>query len=144
MKFYAFDPTCHATRTRLGRTEFWKHRLSISVTYSPFLFFSSYFFFQKSQFFILSCGNILLCSSRLFYPLSPFTTPFFVESWKPEVEFVLVSVDIAWLDGVLGFEKLFPLRHCHMCFSSSLMSRNESLVALLGCCHETLKEFLRM
>lgn len=79
MKFYAFDPTCHATRTRVGRIEFWKHRLSISVTYSLFLFFSSCFFrSHSSSFFLVAISCFVPPFFFILFPLSP---PF---CWKLE------------------------------------------------------------
>jgi hypothetical protein len=128
-------------RTRVGRIEFWKHRLSISVTYRPLLFFSSYFFrSHSSSFFLVAISCFVPLFFFILFPLSPFFC------WKLEtgsrVRACICRHCLTWWS--FGFEKLFPLRHCHMCFSLSLMSRNESLVALLGVCHEILKEFLRM
>ena len=59
-------------RTRTGRIEFWRHRLSISVTHSPFLFFSCYFFRRhSSSFFLVAISCFVPPFFFILFPLSP-------------------------------------------------------------------------
>lgn len=110
MKLCAFDPL--ATRIRLRRIEFWTSH-AISATYSSFLF-SSYLLFSEvpvphSFFCQYPASSHPPCSNSLHPHL-------LVESWKPEVKFMFVSVDIVWLDRILRDEKGSSLCPYHVHF----------------------------
>lgn len=91
-----------------------QYPLPTVLSYYSFLFF----FFKRSSpsFFLLSISCFVppFFSSSL--PL------FLVESWKPEIKFVLVFVDIIWLARVLGDEKGISFPLCHALFLQHLRS----------------------
>lgn len=84
-----------------------QYPLSTVLAYYSFLFF---FKRSSSSFFLLSISWFVPPPS-----FSPSFSLFLVESWKPEIKFELVFVDIVWLVRNLGDEREVSLCLCHLC-----------------------------